>query len=154
MLHFILQTQYYFLFEVLECSWNQLIEEVQLAANLDAVIEAHAEFLAKVTAGVFMDETHQKLSLKLRVVYDLILSLESQVDKLLHAGEKEARERAVAASAALSETADGSKVDYLKRRRDFVHRFLPAAAGELRVLANTYRVSQSFTFQWSWEVTT
>jgi len=59
MLHFVRQTQYYFLFEVLECAWKQMKEDVQLAASLDGVIEAHTEFLEKVTAGVFMDEAHK-----------------------------------------------------------------------------------------------
>lgn len=85
----------------------------------------------------------QKLALQLRVVYDLVLSLVGEVDKLLEVGEREARERALAGTAAAGalEAGEGSKVDYLKRRRDFVHRFLPDAAGGLRVLGETYRVS-------------
>lgn len=59
MVHFIRQTQYYFLFEVLECSWNQLIEQVHQAESLDEVISAHQQFLLTVKAGVFRDEYHE-----------------------------------------------------------------------------------------------
>lgn len=59
MVHFILQTQYYFLFEVLECSWNQLIEQIHHAETLDEVISAHQHFLLNVKAGVFRDEYHE-----------------------------------------------------------------------------------------------
>lgn len=59
MVHFIRQTQYYFLFEVLECSWNELLEEINGAENLDEVIVAHQRFLTNVRAGVFKDENHE-----------------------------------------------------------------------------------------------
>ena len=36
---------YYTAFEVMECSWAELIKHLKSAENLDEVIEAHEEFL-------------------------------------------------------------------------------------------------------------
>lgn len=50
MVHFIHQIQYYILFEVLECSWAALIEQVNKAESLDDVLSAHQEFLKTIHA--------------------------------------------------------------------------------------------------------
>lgn len=55
MIHFLHQTQYYFLFEVLECSWAEMLQRVTQAECLDDVINAHATFLSSVQNGVLLD---------------------------------------------------------------------------------------------------
>jgi gamma-tubulin complex component 3 len=59
MVHFIHQMQYYILFEVLECSWDVLIKQVQQAEALDDIISAHQNFLLTVKAGALLDDNSQ-----------------------------------------------------------------------------------------------
>ena len=40
MSHFVNQIQYYFVFEVLECSWHELLKAVETAEDLDQLIKA------------------------------------------------------------------------------------------------------------------
>jgi len=56
MVHFVHQMQYYILFEVLECSWDVLIKQVQQAESLDDIIAAHQNFLLTVKAGALLDD--------------------------------------------------------------------------------------------------
>lgn len=56
MIHFLHQTQYYFLFEVLECSWAEMLSKVNKAECLDDIIEAHSIFLSSVRSGFLLDE--------------------------------------------------------------------------------------------------
>lgn len=55
MIHFLHQTQYYFLFEVLECSWAEMLNRVNQAVSLDDIITAHSSFLKSVQNGIFLD---------------------------------------------------------------------------------------------------
>jgi gamma-tubulin complex component 3 len=59
MVHFVHQMQYYILFEVLECSWDVLIKQVQQAEALDDIISAHLNFLLTVKAGALLDDNSQ-----------------------------------------------------------------------------------------------
>lgn len=56
MIHFILQIQYYILFEVVECSWTKFQEKVQKAKALDDIFEAHNVFLHDVKIGAFLED--------------------------------------------------------------------------------------------------
>lgn len=55
MIHFLHQTQYYFLFEVLECSWAEMLGHVNQAESLDDIIVAHTKFLSSVKSGFLLD---------------------------------------------------------------------------------------------------
>lgn len=57
MIHFLHQTQYYFLFEVLECSWDEMLRRVNQAECLDDVIHAHNDFLKSVQNGMLLDQS-------------------------------------------------------------------------------------------------
>lgn len=57
MIHFLHQTQYYFLFEVLECSWAAMLGRVNQAECLDDILAAHATFLTSVKCGVLLDQS-------------------------------------------------------------------------------------------------
>lgn len=59
MIHMIRQLQYYFLFEVMECSWDKLNCTVQQADSLDDIIKAHNQFLAHIKTGAFVDDTSE-----------------------------------------------------------------------------------------------
>jgi len=80
------------------------------------------------------------LALQLRIIYDLVLSLTSNVHELLLAGESEAQNRAAAAMAKSVESGDADKIEYLRKRRDFVVNFIPTCARGIRLLADSYRV--------------
>lgn len=59
MIHFLHQTQYYFLFEVLECSWAEMLQRVNQAECLDEIINAHTTFLNSVQNGVLLDSPNE-----------------------------------------------------------------------------------------------
>ncbi|XP_018331578.1 gamma-tubulin complex component 3 [Agrilus planipennis] len=92
MIHFLHQTQYYFLFEVLECSWAEMSKQVGQAECLDDVINAHSTFLKSVQSGVLLDtgiNGHSELSSQLRIIYNLILHLGVVQDHLYERALKE-----------------------------------------------------------------
>ncbi|GLV41423.1 Gamma-tubulin ring protein 91 [Carabus blaptoides fortunei] len=82
MVHFIHQTQYYFLFEVLECSWAEMLNRVNVAESLDDVIKAHNTFLHSVQCGILVDAESQELYTQLCTIYNTILKLESIEESL------------------------------------------------------------------------
>ncbi|KAF5284977.1 hypothetical protein FQA39_LY16842 [Lamprigera yunnana] len=89
MIHFLHQTQYYFLFEVLECSWAEMMKQVNQAECLDDVINAHSTFLNSVQCGVLLDSGSEasaggfsEMCAQLRIIYNLILQLESTQETL------------------------------------------------------------------------
>lgn len=50
MIHFVNQLQYYILFEVIESSWDQLLEAIRKpGCTLDDLIEAHTKYLNSIT---------------------------------------------------------------------------------------------------------
>ncbi|KAJ1520792.1 hypothetical protein ONE63_003886 [Megalurothrips usitatus] len=94
MVHMIHQLQYYFLFEVMECSWDKLISNVQQADGLDDIIKAHNQFLERIKAGALVDDSSEELSTQLRTIYDFALQLQSQEEKLHACVIREVRRRA------------------------------------------------------------
>lgn len=44
MMHFLNNFQYYITFEVLECTWDDLVQEIHQAKDLDELIRAHSKF--------------------------------------------------------------------------------------------------------------
>lgn len=77
MIHFIHQMQYYILFEVIECSWAQLLIRIQNANTLDDILEAHTDFLESLRIGTFSDEKSNGLYNNLELIYNYIMKLES-----------------------------------------------------------------------------
>lgn len=89
MIHFLHQTQYYFLFEVLECSWAEMLSEVNKAECLDDIIKAHSKFLSSVKFGVLLDENSRELYSYLQSMYALIINLECLQETLFAATSNE-----------------------------------------------------------------
>ncbi|KAG0314037.1 Gamma-tubulin complex component 3 [Dissophora globulifera] len=59
MIHFVYQLQYYILFEVLECSWDELLKTIESSTtDLDSLIEAHAKYLRDVTSKGLLAASH------------------------------------------------------------------------------------------------
>ena len=73
MVHFIHQMQYYILFEVLECSWDVLINQVQQAESLDDIIYAHENFLLTVKAGALLDDNSRVCFILLYRIVSILL---------------------------------------------------------------------------------
>ncbi|XP_017782941.1 PREDICTED: gamma-tubulin complex component 3 [Nicrophorus vespilloides] len=88
MIHFLHQTQYYFLFEVLECSWAEMVKQVNQAGSLDDVITAHNTFLSSVQSGVLLDLNSANFRLVLGLIFNQILSLESLQETLYMTASK------------------------------------------------------------------
>ncbi|XP_022918951.1 gamma-tubulin complex component 3 [Onthophagus taurus] len=89
MINLLHQMQYYFLFEVLECSWAEMLKQVNQAESLDHVIKAHGHFLESVQNGVLLDTTHTEIRTQLGIIFTLILNLETLQDALYTSAESE-----------------------------------------------------------------
>ncbi|CAG8620802.1 16217_t:CDS:10, partial [Racocetra persica] len=61
MIHFTCQLQYYILFEVIECSWDELVKDCTKSGDLDSLIEAHNKYLTNVTTKVFLGTSNNQV---------------------------------------------------------------------------------------------
>ncbi|CAG8587260.1 2028_t:CDS:10, partial [Scutellospora calospora] len=62
MIHFLCQLQYYILFEVIECSWDELVTDINTkSGDLDSLIEAHNKYLTNVTTKVFLGTSNNQV---------------------------------------------------------------------------------------------
>eukprot|EP00037_Helgoeca_nana_P019107 m.185270 g.185270 ORF g.185270 m.185270 type:complete len:267 (+) comp24720_c0_seq1:1944-2744(+) len=79
MAHFVNQIQYYFNFEVLECSWDDLVKDLAAAQDLDQVIDAHRMFLKTLTERALLgsEPKSQKMLAQLRSIFDVIMKFRS-----------------------------------------------------------------------------
>ena len=77
MVHFIKQMQYYLKFEVIECSWVAMQRKIADAEDIDQLIRAQEEFLAKVINRTMLDTQSKGLSAQLRAIYDTILDFQN-----------------------------------------------------------------------------
>lgn len=80
MIHFIHQIEYYILFEVVECSWTKLLDNVQKATALDDILEAHNNFLRNVKVGAFLED-NGLIHGSLEAVFNASIKLEVWQDK-------------------------------------------------------------------------
>ena len=76
MIQFVRQMQYYILFEVIECSWEQLLRQVGQAKDLDDILDAHKYFLESIRIGTFLEPNSKPILLALSKAFDSILDLE------------------------------------------------------------------------------
>ncbi|KAG0193699.1 Gamma-tubulin complex component 3 [Apophysomyces sp. BC1034] len=61
MVHFIYQLQHYYLFEVLECSWEKLVTYIEnKSIDLDSIIEAHSQYLGEISRKGFLSGQKNK----------------------------------------------------------------------------------------------
>ncbi|KAF9100965.1 Gamma-tubulin complex component 3 [Mortierella sp. GBA35] len=61
MIHFVYQLQYYILFEVLECSWDELLKAIEHnTTDLDSLIEAHSKYLRDVMSKGLLAASHDE----------------------------------------------------------------------------------------------
>ncbi|KAF9930238.1 Gamma-tubulin complex component 3 [Linnemannia zychae] len=99
MIHFVYQLQYYILFEVLECSWDELLKAIEnnnTTTDLDSLIEAHSKYLRDVTSKGLLAVSHDvNMMPKLLELLATILDYKIAQDNLYNyaLAEIERRER-------------------------------------------------------------
>uniref|UniRef100_A0A182KBQ7 Gamma-tubulin complex component n=1 Tax=Anopheles christyi TaxID=43041 RepID=A0A182KBQ7_9DIPT len=76
MINIITQMQYYILFEVIECSWEQFSARVKQAKALDDVLEAHDKFLERIRTGIFLDQSTHLFSSCLEQIFSSVRKLD------------------------------------------------------------------------------
>ncbi|EIE76966.1 hypothetical protein RO3G_01670 [Rhizopus delemar RA 99-880] len=84
MIHFIYQLQHYVLFEVLECSWKKLENDIEKCSiDLDSIIKAHTNYLREITEKGFLSGLKEKaLAERLDDLFSCILNYKAVLDHL------------------------------------------------------------------------
>ncbi|CAF0954055.1 unnamed protein product [Didymodactylos carnosus] len=84
MTRFVQSVNYYIMFEVLECSWSDLLSKLKDAKDLQQILEANNESLEKIIVRLLLDadEKSQDLAKQLRCIFDLILNFDTLTQKL------------------------------------------------------------------------
>lgn len=80
--HFVTNLQYYIMFEVLEVSWSNFSNEMEVARDLDDLLVAHEKYLYSIFEKSLLGERSQSLSKSLFNLFDLILRFRSHADRL------------------------------------------------------------------------
>lgn len=80
--HFITNFQYYIMFEVLEVSWSNFSNEMEVAKDLDDLLAAHEKYLHSIVEKSLLGEKSQTLYKSLFSIFDLILRFRSHADRL------------------------------------------------------------------------
>ncbi|KAL5545439.1 hypothetical protein UlMin_005126 [Ulmus minor] len=80
--HFVTNLQYYIMFEVLEVSWSNLSNELEVAKDLDDLLAAHDKYLNSIVEKSLLGERSQSLYKSLFVLFDLILRFRGHADRL------------------------------------------------------------------------
>ncbi|XP_013415922.1 gamma-tubulin complex component 3 homolog [Lingula anatina] len=145
MVHFVQQVQYYINFEVLECSWDELLQKVKEAKDLDHIIAAHQVFLDNIITRCLLDEQSRAILTQLRTIFDLIIQFQEIQDRLYQAADDEltARHRAEERAHARSEKGEWGLTDSdeqteERRKAEFL-RNIPSMRAQVRVLAQSYQ---------------
>ncbi len=95
MTKFVQSVNYYIMFEVLECSWSDLLNKLMEAKDLEQILEAHDDSLLKILTRLHLDghETSQELAKQLRCIFDLILNFGTIIQNLIQSVENELQAR-------------------------------------------------------------
>lgn len=106
MIHYTRQMHYYLSFEVLSCSWDELLTQLKKATDLDQIREAHTACLSTILASCFMklqtmSESEsgicQDLSTRHRGISDSVVKLVAKLNMLYgFCKEEEERRRRLA----------------------------------------------------------
>ncbi|XP_004303346.1 PREDICTED: gamma-tubulin complex component 3 [Fragaria vesca subsp. vesca] len=96
--HFVSNFQYYIMFEVLEVSWSNFLNEMEVAKDLDDLLAAHEKYLHSIVEKSLLGERSQTLYSSLFALLDLILKFQSHADRLSE-GINELQARTIESSA-------------------------------------------------------
>ncbi|EDV25710.1 uncharacterized protein TRIADDRAFT_23488, partial [Trichoplax adhaerens] len=89
LIHFINQMQYYIMFEVLECAWDELVKRVEEAKDLDDVIDAHDKFQEIIITRSLLDSHSRDLQTQIRSIFNFILQFQNLLESLFSAAQYE-----------------------------------------------------------------
>lgn len=144
--HFIQQVQYYINFEVLECSWDELLHKVQEAGDLDHIIAAHQVFLDTILCRCLLDEKSRDILTQLRTIFDLIIQFETAQDNFYQAVNEELEMRQHFDQTRLKRTdqgewavTDAEEQEERERRVTFLRNIIPSTRAQMTVLAQSYQ---------------
>lgn len=146
MIHFIHQMAYYITFEVMECSWDELIKRLRQAESLDEVIEAHEIFLNMLCKRALLDENSSSLLDELRSIYNIIINFQSIQNRIYVASVAEfeariehtekIRRNQKARKYGLTEQ---DELDQRRRRRKFEKEILEPLKQEMKCASQSYQ---------------
>lgn len=144
MVHLVHQMQYFFLFEVIECSWDAFAKQLAQATSLDDIITAHTHFIDTVRRGTLLDEKSQELMDHLRSVYGPILDLQNLEETFLARAthEYEARlkdNKLLNTTVVMSSHLDQSMDAEIAKRQATFSKYLNTLSIQLRLLSRTYQ---------------
>ncbi|ESO02035.1 hypothetical protein HELRODRAFT_65285, partial [Helobdella robusta] len=146
MLHFVQQIQYYINFEVLECSWVDLMSRIEEAHDLDQVISAHNNFLSSIVSRSLLDSQSLPILTQLRTIFDLVLQFKEQQKFVYNKMDEELEFRRQFKLNQLQRSNKGewgtdeqTESDEVKRREEFVKQLVPSTLSKLRVLSQSYK---------------
>ncbi|XP_014213492.1 gamma-tubulin complex component 3 [Copidosoma floridanum] len=146
MVHLVHQMQYYFLFEVIECSWDIFAKNLKQASSLDDIIAAHTNFIQSVKRGTLLDDQSQELMLHLRSVYGPILELQSLEETFVARATAEYQAR-VDSEKFIEKTSEIQKqwgctksqvAENVERKNTFL-KYLSTLSIKLKLLSRTYQ---------------
>ncbi|XP_034947790.1 gamma-tubulin complex component 3 [Chelonus insularis] len=146
MVHLVHQMQYYFLFEVIECSWEVFAKNLRQASSLDDILIAHNNFVESVRRGTLLDEDSQELMNHLRSVYGPILDLQNLEETFLARATQEYEAR-VNANKFIQITSEKNKTwgksnqidSEVSERQHAFSKYLSTLSIQLRLLSRTYQ---------------
>ncbi|XP_017795465.1 PREDICTED: gamma-tubulin complex component 3 [Habropoda laboriosa] len=145
MVHLVHQMQYFFLFEVIECSWDAFAKQLGQAASLDDIITAHTHFIDAVRRGTLLDENSQELMDHLRSVYGPILDLQNLEETFLTRATQEYGAR-LKDNNLLATSEPSSRLDFsevcdaeISKRQIGFSKYLNTLSIQLRLLSRTYQ---------------
>lgn len=144
--HFIQQVQYYINFEVLECSWDELLHKVQEAGDLDHIIAAHQVFLDTILCRCLLDEKSRDILTQLRTIFDLIIQFETAQDNFYQAVNEELDTRQHFEQTRQKRTELGEwavteveEHEERERRLAFLRSIIPSTRAQMTVLTQSYQ---------------
>ncbi|XP_029648299.1 gamma-tubulin complex component 3 homolog [Octopus sinensis] len=144
MVQFISQLQYYINFEVLECSWDKLVNEVKKSKDLNDIIKAHDLFLEEITTGCLLNKDSYKISEQLRSIFDLIIKFQVELEKMYKLINEEKLRRAEIESARKRKTNKGAwaltaaEEAHDAKMREMFQAKVHSCTTEFNVLGTTY----------------
>lgn len=139
--HFVTNLQYYIMFEVLEYSWVDFLDEMEEARDLDELIVAHERYLNAIVEKSLLGERSHLLYKTLFSLFDLILRFRSHGDRLYESaremqarGETYSRQKSKREPQKLGAWVSGGRKSSLQLTGDF----LRAMGEEMDAIAVEY----------------
>mmetsp|Transcript_5481 Transcript_5481/g.23267 ORF Transcript_5481/g.23267 Transcript_5481/m.23267 type:complete len:478 (-) Transcript_5481:284-1717(-) len=84
--HFILNLQYFLVYEVLDSSWKTFMEELKSASDLQVLLGSHANYLNSITTRALLREESRDQHERILRILDTILDLKELQDQIYKPG--------------------------------------------------------------------